>query len=128
MGRMKLFPVFLIGLTVALAAGFSAQAFAGAPVSVSDIAGNAVESSKEMPGLLSGLAYLLGLILAGMGVIKMKEHVENPNQARLREPVAHLFAGGGLFALPAIYEAMKSMFGPESLFEVGALDLDATGQ
>lgn len=73
---------------------------------------NMVSSSDRMPGLLSGFSYMLGLILGVTGVMKLKEHVDNPNQTPLRTPVIRLLVGGGMFALPMVYRAMRALFNP----------------
>ena len=59
-----------------------------------------------MPGLVSALAYLAGLLLAVLGVMKIKDHVENPTQTHLKDGAIRLLAGGMLFGLPILLEAM----------------------
>jgi hypothetical protein len=71
----------------------------------SDIAENIVTTSNLIPALLTGLAYVLGLILCITGIFKIKEHVENPNNAPLRNGVIRLLVGGAMFALPIVTEA-----------------------
>lgn len=78
---------------------------------LSDISRNVVDSGSRLPGLITGLSYLLGLIFGIAAIIKTKDHVENPNQTPLREPLVRYLAGGALFALPMIYEAMHNSIG-----------------
>lgn len=66
---------------------------------------NVWESSDLIPGLLSGVAYLFGLFLGVMAIIKLKDHVENPNQTPLSESMKRFIAGGAFFALPIVLEA-----------------------
>lgn len=73
---------------------------------ISDISENMVNSSAGLPGLISGAAYLLGLLFAVLGLLKLKDHVENPSQTPLRTPIIRFLIGGGMFALPMIYAAM----------------------
>ena len=75
------------------------------------IAANAVASSQELPGLVAAFCYALGLLLGVQAIFKIKEHVENPNQAPLRTGVIRLLAGGALFSLPLIYRAIFLTFG-----------------
>jgi len=73
---------------------------------LSEISENIVTSASNLPGLITALSYLLGLVLGISAIFKLKEHVENPNQTPIREPLIRALAGGALFALPIIYEAM----------------------
>ena len=75
------------------------------------IAENITTSVSNLPGLLSALSYLLGLVLGVMGIMKIKDHVEKPDQTPLREGAVRLVAGGALFALPIVFEAMSSTLG-----------------
>lgn len=82
----------------------------------SSIASNINTSMAQFPALISGVAYLFGLLLAVLGVMKIKDHVENPSQTPLKDGAIRLLAGGALFALPIMLEAMSS-----------TLDADGTG-
>ncbi len=77
----------------------------------SAIAKNITTSISELPGLLTGLAYMLGILLGVLGILKIKDHVENPSSEKLSHGAIRLAAGGGLFALPIVYEAMQSTVG-----------------
>lgn len=121
MGRSRIMPVFFMGLIAAVIGALPDAAMAAGTTTVSGIAANVVNTSSQLPGLLAGLAYLLGLVFAGMGILKIKEHVSSPQQTPLREALVRLVAGGALFALPAIYRAMKnSIFAPDDAFGAGA--------
>jgi hypothetical protein len=77
----------------------------------SSIARNVTDSISELPGLLTGVAYMLGILLGVLGILKIKDHVENPTQTPLQHGAIRLTAGGGLFALPIVYEAMQQTIG-----------------
>ena len=70
------------------------------------IAENINTSIASLPGLLTGLSYLFGILLGVLGIMKIKDHVENPTQTPLKDGAIRLAAGGALFALPIIFEAM----------------------
>lgn len=70
------------------------------------IASNINTSISSLPGLISALAYLFGILLAVLGVMKIKDHVENPTQTPLKDGAIRLLAGGMLFAIPILLEAM----------------------
>jgi len=78
------------------------------------IAGNITNSISNLPGLLSALAYMFGILLGVLGVLKIKDHVENPGNAPLKDGAIRLAAGGALFALPIIYQAMQNTVGSGS--------------
>jgi hypothetical protein len=46
-----------------------------------------------------------------LGVIKIKDHVENPTQTPMKDGAVRLAAGGALFALPIMFEAMSNTIG-----------------
>ncbi|MCD8497296.1 MAG: hypothetical protein LRZ85_03955 [Alphaproteobacteria bacterium] len=80
------------------------------------IAENITTSINQLPGLVTGLSYLIAIILGVLGIMKIKDHVENPSQTPLKEGAIRLAAGGALFALPIIMEAMlNTISGEEAL-------------
>lgn len=81
----------------------------------STIATNIVASIASLPGLLSGLAYMFGILLAVLGILKIKDHVENPGNTPLKDGAIRLAAGGALFALPIVYEAAFTTIGQEGV-------------
>ncbi len=78
------------------------------------IAANINTSISSLPGLISAIAYLFGVLLAVLGILKIKDHVENPTQTPLKDGAMRLAAGGALFALPIIMEAMFETVGTGS--------------
>lgn len=75
------------------------------------IAKNITTSISQLPGLLSALSYMFGILLGVLGVMKIKDHVENPQQTPLKDGAIRLAAGGALFALPIVYDAMFTTIG-----------------
>lgn len=82
--------------------------------SFSTIAFNMNTSAEFIPGLLTGISYLFATLLGVKGVIRVKDHVENPQQIPLKDATAMLLAGGALFALPIVYESMFNTVGEAS--------------
>jgi len=95
---------------VALMAG-TQDAAAATGQNFSDIAGNITGSIEELPGLISGLAYLVGLLMGALGIMKIKDHVENPTQTPMKDGAVRLAAGGALFGLPIVFESMLNTIG-----------------
>ena len=74
-----------------------------------DIGKDIIGGIDQLPGLVTGTSYMLGTLLAVLGVLKIKDHVENPGQTPLQHGVIRLAAGGGLFALPIVTESMTTL-------------------
>ncbi len=91
----------------------SAYAGGGSGNDFSKIARNINESIADLPGLLTGVSYMMGILLGVLGILKIKDHVENPGQTPLQHGAVRLAAGGGLFALPIVYEAMLQTIGDD---------------
>ena len=82
--------------------------YTGTGTAINDVLENIITGMEDLPGLITGVAYLLGLVSCVSGVLKVKEHVENPDRIELREGVIRLLIGGALFAIPAIFEAVQN--------------------
>ncbi len=102
------------------------QSFAGGK-DFKDIVTNMETSISSIPGLISGVSYMMGILLGVLGILKIKDHVENPGQTPLQQGAIRLAAGGGLFALPIVYEAMRNTIGDDGATikapEMNALEL-----
>ena len=109
----------ILKMNVALMAGILlAPDIAGAqsvylpkPSGFGQISRNIGESVAGIPGLLTSLSYLIGLILGVLGIFKMKDHVEAPESTSMKGGAVRLATGGALFALPIIFEAMRETVG-----------------
>ncbi|MGB0719873.1 MAG: hypothetical protein ACPGRX_05340 [Bdellovibrionales bacterium] len=95
----------------AMTVGMLASTQAHAANNFGSIASNITDSIADIPGLLTALSYLFGILLGVLGIMKIKDHVENPTQTPLKDGAIRLAAGGALFALPIIYEAMFETIG-----------------
>ncbi|WP_395173936.1 hypothetical protein [Roseibium alexandrii] len=78
---------FLSLFTFRLDLNFFSKASAGVGTSggndFSSIKENITTNISGLPGILSGLAYMFGVLLAVLGVLKIKDHVQNPAQNRI---------------------------------------------
>lgn len=105
----------LLGFQVAAVMGFMAsveQANAqSAGNNFSSIARNITQSIEELPGLVTGVSYLVGMLMGVVGVMKLKDHVENPTQTPMKDGAVRLAAGGALFGLPIVFESMLNTIG-----------------
>ena len=98
-------------LSAAVVVGTMAGAEDALANNFGNIAQNVTSSIQDVPGMLTGVSYMLGTLLGVLGILKIKDHVENPSQTPLQHGAIRLTAGGGLFALPIIYEAMTETIG-----------------
>ena len=96
-------------MTVALTASSSAMATTTITASdegLKEMTATFIENTLNLPGLISIVAYMAGLALGVLGVLKLKDHVENPSQTPLKDGAVRLGAGGALLALPFLYEVL----------------------
>lgn len=103
----------------------SLTAFAQFTPSMGQVMTNTVASSKDLPNFMAALAYLFGLFLVVMGIIKLKDHVINPQNTPLSDSVKRFVAGGGFFALPTVIAATVNTLAGGSF--CAGLGLCATG-
>jgi hypothetical protein len=54
------------------------------------------------PGFAYAIAYVAGTVFAFAGILKLKQHAENPAQVPMSHGLARLTAGGALLAMPTI--------------------------
>lgn len=120
---MKRFGTRFLTVQAGIIAGVLCGASAARANNFGDIASNMVDSIEELPGLISGVSYAIGLLLGILGVLKLKDHVENPGNTPLKDGAIRMVAGGALFALPIVFEAMRNTIGETSVF-VGAAEVN----
>lgn len=71
------------------------------------------ENTSSLPGVFSGFSYLAGLFFGFLAIMKTKDHVENPNQTPIYDPLKRTIAAGAFFALPTVITAAIKMVGGE---------------
>ncbi len=97
-------------LTTGVMMSSSLTAFA-AETDLSSVTGNIKTSAKGIPDVISMVAYIGGIGLGVSGIIKIKDHVDNPGNNPLKAGLARLGGGGALLALPYITKAMMGSVG-----------------
>lgn len=101
----------MLAASAAFVAGLSAQdahAGGGGGNTFDNVWQNLSTSIAGIPSLITIVAYIAGVVFAVLGVLKVKEHVENPQQTPLKSGAAYLAVGGALFALPFMIEIMTN--------------------
>lgn len=113
---MKALNTFTLKIQSAVLVGamFASSDVHAAGNNFGDIARNINNSIEELPGLVTGVSYMMGLLLGTLGIMKLKDHVENPTQTPLKDGAVRLAAGGALFGLPIVFESMLNTVGTTS--------------
>ena len=101
----------------ATVAGITSIAALG--TSLNDIMSNIHASTDLLPGLVTGISYLLGLVISVAALYKTRDHVEDPNRVPLKEPVIRFLTAGALFALPTVFYSMYNTIADSGLGVVG---------
>lgn len=78
-------------------------------------------SFQSLPDLIAMFSYLIGIVFAIAGILKIKDHVEAPDKTDLKSGAIRLVAGGALFALPTIMQTMTATIGNGTGIEVPKL-------
>ena len=92
-----------------LTAGLLSNSSSSNALGVADInklAENIIVSISTTPNLIAALGYLGGLFFGVIGIIKLKDHVENPSSISLASVAIRLFIGGCMLSLPSFYDVM----------------------
>ncbi len=108
MKRSKLSHKLAAAATVGMVAA-SAPAFAGnsSNTQLVDMTKNVITASSGFTNLISTLAYIAGAGLALAGVFKLKQHVDNPAQAPMKDALIRLACGGLFLSLPFLLNVMQ---------------------
>lgn len=79
-----------------------------APDTLGGMICNAINSTTQIPNVITGFAYMAGLICGIAGILKLRDYVESPNHHKLSDPMKRFLAGGAFFALPMVVSAVRT--------------------
>ena len=68
---------------------------------------NIINGSSTVPGVITGFAYMAGLICGFLGILKLRAHVEAPSQTEIWDPIKRFVAGGAFFTLPYVADVVR---------------------
>ena len=109
------------GVAMTLGMISMASGKAMAQTNVDNVVTNFTDAIANFPKLITGLAYLAGITLGVLGVMKLKDHVENPQNNPLKDGAVRLAAGGSLLALPFLFNVMTgTISGGDTTAAVGS--------
>ena len=80
-------------------------------VSLGDMADRAAADLDAVPGLLAIGFYIVGAAVAGFGLLKLKRHVDHPQQTSLGSGLIAILIGVALIAAPAVINGLTDTFG-----------------
>lgn len=126
-------PLWTVLMTWAFGAGACGQATMPGGSGIGQVICNVTLSAQNMPGFIAGISYLIGLVCAVSALIKLKDHVLNPNQTPLSDSMKRFLAGGAFFALPIVQNSVRNLVTGQNANTVasygttGNLALDTSG-
>ena len=80
-------------------------------VSLGDMADSAAGDLEAVPQLISIAFYIIGATVVGFGLLKLKRHVDQPQQTTLGSGLIAILIGVALIVTPAVITAFSSTFG-----------------
>ena len=80
-------------------------------VSLGDMAEKAAGDLEAVPQLIAIAFYIIGATVVGFGLLKLKRHVDQPQQTTLGSGLIAIVIGVALIAAPAIITAFSDTFG-----------------
>ncbi len=122
--KINTFLIFTLAMGTAALAAFPAYA-GGMPVAIGDeclpdtLGGmicNMINSTTGVAGLISGLAYVTGLIWGVVGIAKLRDHVESPGHHKLSDAIKRFAAAGAFFCLPYIADVVTTTIDGGGMF------------
>jgi hypothetical protein len=108
--------------TVGMIAGSATDALASA-TTFKTMSQNIVTASSGFNNMISTVCWIGGAGLGVAGIFKLKNHVDNPAQAPMKDGLVRVGAGGGLLAFPFIQQAMQGSISNANLTKINATDL-----
>lgn len=106
-----------VGLLVLISQGAFAES-----VTLGKMADQVVTSFESVAKLITAGSYLAGLGFAIGGILKFKQHKDNPTQVTIGQPIALIFVAAALLFLPSILGVAGY-----TLFEGGGTTAGPTG-
>ena len=80
-------------------------------VSLGDMAKEAAGDLKTVPLLIAIAFYIIGAAIVGFGLLKLKRHVDHPQQTTIGSGLIAILIGVALIAAPAVINALGATFG-----------------
>jgi hypothetical protein len=105
--------------TMGMLMSSTTEAFAS-NVTFRTMAQNIIAGAGGFNNLISAVCWIGGAGLGVAGIFKLKNHVDNPAQAPMKDGLVRMGAGGGLLAFPFIQQAMQGSISNANLTKLDA--------
>ena len=70
------------------------------------------EQTGNIPTFINIICYIFGVALVALGIVKLKQHIEQPSNNPLKDGIARVAFGALLLALPFVLQlVLKTMTG-----------------
>ena len=89
-------------------------AFPASAVSLGDMASRAASDLEAVPALLAVAFYIIGAGVVGFGLLKLKRHVDHPQQTTIGSGLIAILIGVALIATPAVINGLAETIGLDS--------------
>ena len=75
------------------------------------MAKEAADDLESVPALLAVAFYIIGAAIVGFGLLKLKRHVDHPQQTTIGSGLIAILIGVSLIAAPAVINALGDTLG-----------------
>ena len=106
--KTQKFSAIMVSLAVA---SMSSSAYAATTTNFSTYTKSVGNQSSVLENAVNMTAYIGGALIAVVGVLGVKQHVENPGQMELKKPISKIMVGGALLAFPSVADLMQNSMG-----------------
>lgn len=114
-------------LTTAAAAATLALLSLAAPafaISLGEMAREAGEDLEVVPFFISVAFYILGILIFGFGMIRLKRHMDQPAQTTIGSGLVAVLIGVALLVAPSVINSVGETFGVDSTATLSRPALD----
>ena len=80
-------------------------------VSLGDMAAEGAANLEAIGPFVSAGFWIVGIIIAGIALLKLKRHFEHPQQGSVAAALIALAIGAGLIAAPSLINGLAETFG-----------------
>ena len=109
--RLRGVPATRVTVAVLAVASWLGAAGSALAVSLGDMAKEAADDLESVPALLAIAFYIIGAAIVGFGLLKLKRHVDHPQQTTIGSGLIAILIGVALIAAPAIINALGDTLG-----------------
>ena len=93
-------------------------------LSLGEMAQEAGEDLETLPFFISVAFWIIGVVIFGFGLIRLKRHVDHPSQTTIGSGLVAVLIGVALLAAPSIINSVGETFGVDSTATISRPALD----